>query len=881
MKKRLFAVLCLLLTCCMVLAALPVSLAADACASGKAGTFAGQPACVTADGALHLCEKNFPDGAFRAYVASAFDGNGDGALSEGEAQAATSVNCPGLGVADLTGVGFFSELTSLDCSDNSLTKLELSANKKLSSLKCGGNAIAILDLSRNKALTSWTLSRQVVECKYNAEKNSIDVSDLIGKGKSDCIISFGAYYADGSVESVDERGGSAPFPRKGALYAEYTLDANYASGANPMAMTVRVYPYTDGTFAGVSARTVADNLLICEKNFPDAALRKYLRTVAARDGNTLTEKELAAEALAFPKYGVADLTGLRFFTGLKSLDCSGNRLASLPSEILKGLTSLNCANNSLKALDLSACGDLTALDCSGNRLAVLDLSACKALQASFVKLGGQALEEQRFTDKNGSYSLDLSAVVGAGKLNSVSAVKASTASGADAGARYDSSTGTVTFTALPAALTYSFYTSTPVRDIPLMVVTAPLTQGKADCEAGKFNGCNAYLLNGKLHLCEKNFPDQAFLNKIKTFDADGDGLLSVAEAEAVTSVILTDGSVASLLGVQYLPALKQLSVADNKLTELDLNNNRELVALNCPGNRLTFLDLSANDKLPAASVTAGRQTGKTLAVVSSDGKYTVDLLKCVPADHTDRVVSVFDKNLTTAVYDAKTGKAVFSSAPESPVTYTLDVGLRSGAVTMNVVCETTASSDPGPSVPEPGTDTHTHKPVYVAEKAACEAEGAAAHYECSCGKWFSDEKGEQEVAKESLKKNGPIGHLPSTEYSASVLYHWFACVRPGCGKMMPGTRGNHQDANGDGKCDICGSDAMSKGVLGDVDGDGQLAPADARLALRCSVGLEAKMTPGSVAYVTADADLNNEVTPEDARLILRAAINLEKLPVKA
>ena len=99
---------------------------------------------------------------------------------------------------------------------------------------------------------------------------------------------------------------------------------------------------------------------------------------------------------------------------------------------------------------------------------------------------------------------------------------------------------------------------------------------------------------------------------------------------------------------------------------------------------------------------------------------------------------------------------------------------------------------------------HTHKPYYVPEKAACKAEGWAAHYECACGKWFTDEKGEQEVSPDSLKRSGPIGHRPSGTYSASALYHWFACVNPGCGEMMPDTKGKHQDANGDGKCDGCG-----------------------------------------------------------------------------
>ena len=62
---------------------------------------------------------------------------------------------------------------------------------------------------------------------------------------------------------------------------------------------------------------------------------------------------------------------------------------------------------------------------------------------------------------------------------------------------------------------------------------------------------------------------------------------------------------------------------------------------------------------------------------------------------------------------------------------------------------------------------------------------------------------------------------------------------------------------------------------GDVDNDGEITSADARLALRASVGLENTITPGSDAYLAADADGDGEVTSGDARLILRASVGLE------
>ncbi len=63
-------------------------------------------------------------------------------------------------------------------------------------------------------------------------------------------------------------------------------------------------------------------------------------------------------------------------------------------------------------------------------------------------------------------------------------------------------------------------------------------------------------------------------------------------------------------------------------------------------------------------------------------------------------------------------------------------------------------------------------------------------------------------------------------------------------------------------------------LLGDVDLDGRITAADARLALRRAVNLEDYAT-GSVEFRAADVDFDNNITASDARSILRAAVNLE------
>lgn len=62
-------------------------------------------------------------------------------------------------------------------------------------------------------------------------------------------------------------------------------------------------------------------------------------------------------------------------------------------------------------------------------------------------------------------------------------------------------------------------------------------------------------------------------------------------------------------------------------------------------------------------------------------------------------------------------------------------------------------------------------------------------------------------------------------------------------------------------------------LKGDVNGDGSVTPADARLTLRISVWLE---TPGDYDLRYADMDKDGYVTPADARLVLRVSIGLEE-----
>lgn len=98
-----------------------------------------------------------------------------------------------------------------------------------------------------------------------------------------------------------------------------------------------------------------------------------------------------------------------------------------------------------------------------------------------------------------------------------------------------------------------------------------------------------------------NFPDQAFrkyvednIDKADTTTGQKDDKLSKAERDAVTEINIDNKNCTNLTGIAYFANLKKLYCNNNKLKELNLENNKNLKVLDCSYNELTTLDVSHN-----------------------------------------------------------------------------------------------------------------------------------------------------------------------------------------------------------------------------------------------------------------------------------------------
>jgi len=111
----------------------------------------------------------FEDSKFEEYILTNFDKDENGFLSQSEVNEIISIDCSGLGITSIAEIKNFPNLVSLNCSNNSIAKLDLTGNLQLKILDCSNNQIIELDTSENTSL-------QTLSC-YGNDLQLLDFSN--------------------------------------------------------------------------------------------------------------------------------------------------------------------------------------------------------------------------------------------------------------------------------------------------------------------------------------------------------------------------------------------------------------------------------------------------------------------------------------------------------------------------------------------------------------------------------------------------------------------------------------------------------------------------------------------------------------------------------
>ena len=137
---------------------------------------------------------------------------------------------------------------------------------------------------------------------------------------------------------------------------------------------------SDATFGKPSEKDITDMAFIqmVEEAAGISLTRNDVGTVSLTEENLKTMASV--KELNIAEKGLTDLSALKYFTGLQTLNCSRNSLTELDVSALTNLTSLDCSENALTTLDVSKLTNLTSLDCYRNELTELDVSKLTGLK---------------------------------------------------------------------------------------------------------------------------------------------------------------------------------------------------------------------------------------------------------------------------------------------------------------------------------------------------------------------------------------------------------------------------------------------------------------------------------------------------------------------
>ena len=126
----------------------------------------------------------------------------------------------------------------------------------------------------------------------------------------------------------------------------------------------------------------ADEVSIDETNFPDQYFREYVSGQYDKNRDGILDDGEISEAMTMFVFdgNVASLEGIKYFTALQGIYCTGTQIESLDLSKNVALTTVECYDNhKLAALDVSGCKSLKSLNCSGGILTTLDVSELTSL----------------------------------------------------------------------------------------------------------------------------------------------------------------------------------------------------------------------------------------------------------------------------------------------------------------------------------------------------------------------------------------------------------------------------------------------------------------------------------------------------------------------
>ena len=315
----------------------------------------------------------FEDSNFETFCLWNFDSNKDGQISIGEVDKITELDISRKNISTIPEIQYFTSLTTLDCSNNQLTSLDMSGCTSLQTLNCSYNQLTSLDVSGYTSL-------QTLNCNHCNSMTFLNVSGCTNLTTLDCSNNF--------LRSLDVSGCTSLQTLDGNWNIWTSLDVSECTSLQTLNCD-HCNSMGSLNVSGCTSLTTLNCNQCNSMTFLNVSGCTSLMTLNCK--NCLSPLSLNASgctSLAKFDYRIYKEDDTRFTylnmsgcTNLRYLDCRGGHLLTyLNVSGCTNLEELNCKyNDNLTFLDASKCVSLKILECGSLKLSSLNVSECTKL----------------------------------------------------------------------------------------------------------------------------------------------------------------------------------------------------------------------------------------------------------------------------------------------------------------------------------------------------------------------------------------------------------------------------------------------------------------------------------------------------------------------
>ena len=606
--------------------------------------------CTAAFGDVPIDEEHFPDEMFRLYVSIMADEDSDNVLSDAEASERSTIALSDLGISSLKGIEYFTELSALDCSSNSLDILDLSSNPNLQLLYCNDNLLESLDITNCANLA-------YLHCSGN-RLTELGVSGKLSLMEVICY--------DNSITELDFTGN------------EYLISLDCSSNQ-------------------LSDLKISDSFLLsmldCHNNKLSQLDISGKTRLSGLDcsNNNLEVLDVTSNyglLIAYCNNNLIEYLNFSSCQSLINLNCSGNKLSSLNISNNPSLSMLDCHDNELNQLDISGKTYLTGLDCQNNSIDVL-------------VTGGNVNLQDLLCRNNMLASLDISECQSLVRLdcakNTIADLDLTSASGIAEVFCFDNMLTSLNVGGCSSLqLLLCFNNRLTSLDVSTCTSLADLECNDNFISYLNINGCTEldtlYCWGNRLKALDVSSNSALTIlactdNDIRELDLTHNEYLVMLDCQrmGLTELDLTHNTqlvtlycrnnFIAELDVSKNTALEHLDCPFNFLTALDVSGNTALISLDCSSNDIASLDVSANTSLRYLKCDQDFETLYAMPSGNSDYPFKMDMNEYITGDlsRLESITAYTSEGAVVASNFDRSGRILFLAGQPHHVVYVYDV----------------------------------------------------------------------------------------------------------------------------------------------------------------------------------------------------------------